>query len=426
MKLSNNFRFLKIKKGSYIVFDNFAVDIKLVSTLVFNFLLKEDFGKIPISLLDILIEKKIIFLSEFDEKVFLDDKIDYINNQMESVNSLYISFTQRCNLNCNHCHFPKRVPLFENIDEFKIKKMIDSWVSFVFETNPNFKDELWVIPYGGDPLMRKDLLFLLLDYLELMKSKSDLYKNIKVYIPTNADLMMMNDLFELKRYNFIHIAFGLDGDESVHCYSKNVSKEQFDSLCKKILLCHDLGIDLSISTIGSIELFEKFDNFLILLKNLKIKKIAINFVRNTKVQVKRYIKALTSVYENHYDVLANLEFQFGKRISILKTKLPFRIDCPCYGKQFTLFPNSTVGVCPFEKEGIVGLDTFLNMNYFEKVEIKNTNKINYHELSIKNGFLYGGGCYWSHCQSCGNKTFDELINKTLFLIIFKKLYHEEL
>ncbi len=426
MKLSSNFRFLKINAGEYVVFDNFAVDIHLVPVEIFKSLTEGEFKSIPVSLIDTFLEKKILFSSKKDELVFLDVKLKYISEQMKSVNSLYLSFTQRCNLTCNHCDFPKRQLSIENINDLKIRNMVDGWISFIFETNSECAEELWIIPYGGDPLLRKDLLFSLLDYVRNMKLKSFFYQNVKVYIPTNADLMTMEDLCNLAKYPFVHIAFGLDGSKNVHCMSKNVSEKQFDLLCEKIVMSKQFGIDLSISVIGSIELFNDFDNFLILLRDLKVKKMAINFIRNIKVNNSEYLKALSHIYNRHYEELIGLEFQLKKRLSVLEMKLPFRIDCPCYGKQFTLFPDSSVGVCPFEKEGIVDLDTFLSMNYLEKTKIKDTNIKNYHELSIKSGFLYGGGCYWSHCRSCENKSFDELVNKRLFLIIFKKIYHEKL
>lgn len=426
MKLSSNFRFLKIGIDDYVVFDNFAVDIYFITSSLFEFLIKEDFKNISNSDINIFIEKNIIFLSEFDESNFLKDKINYVNKQMKSINNLYVSFTQRCNLNCNHCHFPKREPPFENINDLKIRDMISSWIAYIFETNPFCTEELWIIPYGGDPLLRKDLLFSLLDYIKEMKISSGLYKNVKVYVPTNADLMTFLDLHKFTNYDFVHIAFGLDGGEFVHCNSKNVSIEQFESLCSKIRMSVELKIDSSVSSIGSLELFNDFDLFLKLIKDLEVKKIAINFIRNSKVDNEEYFKSLEFVYENYYDELLALEFQLNKRVLIVETKSSFRIDCPCYGKQFTLFPDSTVGVCPFEKNGMISLDHFLSMDYEEKTKIKDININDYYEASVKNGFLYGGGCHWSNCQSVENKSFDELINKKLFLIIFKKIFYGKL
>ena len=108
-----------------------------------------------------------------------------------------IHLTQRCNLRCKYCYENKgnKEISFDNI-----QKIIDNEIKEKREcVNITF--------YGGEPLLKKDLIYNTVDYIKSKKCKTKFYFGIT----TNGTLLDEQFIKYMKNNNFINIAYSFDG-----------------------------------------------------------------------------------------------------------------------------------------------------------------------------------------------------------------------
>ena len=108
-----------------------------------------------------------------------------------------IHLTQRCNLRCKYCYEDKNEKeiSFENI-----KKIIDNEIK-------EKRDYVVFTFYGGEPLLRKDLIYDTIEYIKLQKSKTKFYFGIT----TNGTLLDEQFIQYIEQNNFLNIAYSFDG-----------------------------------------------------------------------------------------------------------------------------------------------------------------------------------------------------------------------
>ena len=112
-----------------------------------------------------------------------------------------LHLTDRCNLRCKYCYENKqsRDIAFENIRlliDNEIKKQSEySCISF----------------YGGEPLLRKDLIHQTIDYINNKKCKTKFYFGMT----TNGTLLDIEFIKYIKENNFINIAYSFDGCKDI-------------------------------------------------------------------------------------------------------------------------------------------------------------------------------------------------------------------
>lgn len=110
--------------------------------------------------------------------------------------------TENCNLKCKYCYEKNKTT--NEIDFENIKSIID------YEIKQNNENSL-INFYGGEPLLRKDLIYKTIDYI---KSKNTRTK-FNFGFATNGILLDDEFLKYMKKNNFILIAYSLDGNEEV-------------------------------------------------------------------------------------------------------------------------------------------------------------------------------------------------------------------
>lgn len=108
-----------------------------------------------------------------------------------------IHLTDYCNLNCKYCYENKKKKeiSFENI-----KLLIDNEIE-------NKKDYVVLTFYGGEPLLKKDLIYKTIDYIKSKKSKTKFYFGMT----TNGTLLDEEFIKYIKHNNFLNIAYSFDG-----------------------------------------------------------------------------------------------------------------------------------------------------------------------------------------------------------------------
>lgn len=112
-----------------------------------------------------------------------------------------IHLTGKCNLRCKYCYENKNNT---EISFDHIKALIDNEI----KTNSNHSV---ITFYGGEPLLRKDLIYQTVDYIKTKESST------KFYFGMTTNGMLMDDKFiqYIKENNFISIAYSFDGNKDV-------------------------------------------------------------------------------------------------------------------------------------------------------------------------------------------------------------------
>lgn len=112
-----------------------------------------------------------------------------------------LHLTDNCNLNCKYCYENKKCAELSIED---IKSIID------YEISNNSKI-CNIVFYGGEPLLKKDVIY---DVIEYIKSKNS-QTRFSFGITTNGTLLDDKFLEFMKENNFINVAYSFDGDEEV-------------------------------------------------------------------------------------------------------------------------------------------------------------------------------------------------------------------
>lgn len=110
--------------------------------------------------------------------------------------------TENCNLKCKYCYEKNKTT--NEIDFENIKSIID------YEIKQNNKNSL-INFYGGEPLLRKDLIYKTIEYIKSKNAKT----KFNFGLATNGMLLDDEFLKYVKKNNFTHIAYSLDGNEEV-------------------------------------------------------------------------------------------------------------------------------------------------------------------------------------------------------------------
>ena len=113
-----------------------------------------------------------------------------------------IHLTNKCNLRCKYCYQTR-----QNMDiSFEhIKNLIDYEISR--------KDKYCVINfYGGEPLLKKDMIIDTIEYVKSKKTNTDFY----YAMTTNGTLLDDEFIKYMKENNFINVTYSFDGTKETH------------------------------------------------------------------------------------------------------------------------------------------------------------------------------------------------------------------
>lgn len=345
-KKSKFLYFLKIGSNYYVIQTLqkviFEIDLELWNLLKKN----EVFYKSTFqdkSVFDILIKNKILLSQKFDEIEKL--KIFYKNKEeVSSLESLHIIPTLRCTLNCKYCF------VFKNNSSLKKRLDMDfetarKGIDFFFEknTHPN----PLVTFYGGEPLIKGDLMFKCVDYIEKI-----LKRKIKKKIITNATIVTEDIAKKLKKYKF-DVSVSIDGNEKAHDTNRInwEGKDSFRDTIRGYRILQKAGIEVKIlCTVGPHNLKNLEENVKFLL-SLKPIAIALNLPKKIEgselekglipeFMMKKYIKALEICYKNKTPELHFADLIYG----FLRKGIKYR-PCSGCGSQIAIAPNGSIGPC---------------------------------------------------------------------------------
>lgn len=131
----------------------------------------------------------------------------------EGIQKLLLESTQQCNLRCKYCSYSGIYPLnrVHNSSHMSFSLMKKS-IDFYFSRASGKKRHISF--YGGEPLLKFDLIKNAVDYLNYLKSKNNKIE-ISVRIATNGTLIHEN-LIDFFIKNKIFLQVSLDGPKRYH------------------------------------------------------------------------------------------------------------------------------------------------------------------------------------------------------------------
>lgn len=163
-------------------------------------------------------------LTRFNKKGLLKsmeiDKIEHNNSEMlklqfnKGVNNIVLQITQGCNLSCSYCPFADGNKIYKShrkhhkkdMDIEIIKKSID-----LLENNSTYNSKKYISFYGGEPLLREDLVEFAVEEAINRFGKDMVYFGLT----TNGTLLTEDFIEKIKDVNFT-ILVSLDGPEEIH------------------------------------------------------------------------------------------------------------------------------------------------------------------------------------------------------------------
>ena len=141
-----------------------------------------------------------------------------------------IHLTEKCNLNCTYCYENKKN---KEISFESIKDLIDYEIS---------RKQAYsiIVFYGGEPLLKKNMIKDTIEYINTKKSKTNFYYGIT----TNGTLLDEEFIKYMKNNKFIYVAYSIDGMEETQNLNRKTAdgKGTFDIVeknAKKLLELYD-------------------------------------------------------------------------------------------------------------------------------------------------------------------------------------------
>lgn len=175
-----------------------------------------------------------------------------------SIENIYISPLEICNLHCKYC-YTKKTNFF--LTNKQILDFVERYNAYLFTLNKKLKSITFC---GGE-------VFIKLDFINLINHLFD--QNIFISIITNGTI---DNLDKIKNPNNCQLLVSLDGPKEIH--DKNRGKGNFDKTINFLKHANELGFHLEIMflvTPDSYNFVKKIKDYLFKLTG---QKIVINFI----------------------------------------------------------------------------------------------------------------------------------------------------
>ena len=238
--------------------------------------------------------------------------------------------TTRCNLNCKLCYINEKCPSDANL----------SIIEHTLKLLPlqSLKN---IIISGGEPLLRPDLIFFILNYIEK-------YSNIRVSLQTNGTLITEEFLKGLKKYK-VGIGISIDGPIEINDKLRGQTSKVLDTLEKLSKLDIKIGVTITLSRYN----YSSLSRLLILLAQFPcINLIGLDPLRPTGRATQNDIAPLKEVEKSLIEFKNTLAWINKKRkcpIILKEAYIQKNRGGYCYGASGNLLvmhPNGSFWACP--------------------------------------------------------------------------------
>jgi uncharacterized protein len=199
--------------------------------------------KIPIPLLDKLIEGRFLISDDFDELNYIQTRLSYHIFRTDIL-SLTILPTLDCNFDCSYCYE-------NNARTYMSNKTINQLINFV-AVNLAGKKRFSVAWYGGEPLLASDTIWKLSQVFIAMSEKLGI--DYDACIITNGSLLTAENIDKLIEYKVDSIQVTIDGPRDIHNTMRPFScKHSMDTKSYDVILdnissaCEKININVRIN-----------------------------------------------------------------------------------------------------------------------------------------------------------------------------------
>ncbi len=281
------------------------------------------------------------------------------------LNSLRVVLTEKCPFRCQYCFVKNKKDIsLTDLSWESLKKGID----LLIKLNPKKGIELQF--FGGEPLVRFDLIQQAVEYIEEQIIKGKI-KQVHYGITTNGALVDDKKAKFLKEKSFL-VSVSLDGWKELNDLNRQFANKEgtFSHILRglEILKKHhnDIGILVTPSKTNIDQLADACEY---IIKDLKFKFITINTPQpvngNWEVDGKKFslqLKKCFKVAEENNAVINH----FGTRtLFALNEKLPMAMSCSKFGNDYTatLSPDGKVSPCIVSWEHPESLNKLDNFSY---------------------------------------------------------------
>jgi radical SAM protein with 4Fe4S-binding SPASM domain len=346
---------------------------------------------------------------------------------------LYLMTAQGCNFECRYCPVPETALKYgaSLLSKENAFAGIDLWqehLNEMFDSN----HEYYVIFYGGEPLLNKDVIKQSLEYLQIKKEAGMLPAKLNMMIATNGALVDEEVINLCLQYN-VSVAVGLDGPKTLNDTLKVdvEGRGTFDRIVAVIRKLVERGVQTYASASITPSNLEHVSDYGAFFKELGVEKFGLNFLKG-KFLIKivgesnlddYYRKASKAIIEqSRRQADDGFEYQMQKKQIAFDQKDFFPVDCTCYGNQLVIQPDGQISNCPFYKAqlgNVCGVGK--NFRIWNQPIVHEWRKRLplFHSGIAKS--MCGGGCAWSSIELKGDSTATDDSSK-----IFAEMVLEEL
>lgn len=321
-----------------------------------------------------------------------------------------LHITKGCNLNCSYCYSPPAGNNHMTIET--AKKSID----FVYA---NYPINTGLIFFGGEPLLRKEMISEIIDYTNYLKRKTGYYLHFKV---TTNGTLLDEEFLKFTSLSGLAISISIDGNKEAHDhFRKSVNNiGSFDAIEPKIdMLLQFQPYAKALMTVSPETLDYYSDSFEFLIKKgFKYIIASLNYSADwTDDDVKRLKKQYLIISKMYEKLICREEkFYFSpfemKLASHIKQDNQECYQCHLGKNQISISHNGDIYPCvQFVKDGIS------NTKYKIGDIINGINKERQEELyreSKEHDEVCSSCVYFNRCNnkcSCLNWQLTGLVNK---------------
>lgn len=273
---------------------------------------------------------------------------------------LYLMMSQECNFGCNYCPIPalsdkygKRVLSFEDaIAGIKL------WQKHI-KDYPKDNDSYFLIFYGGEPLLNREVLEQLLPYIADEQKAGRFPDKLELMLCTNGSLIDESLLKLFVRYR-VTVAVGIDGSQEHNDRIRvaNDGSPTFTGIEQTVRQLVKNDVRVVASVIITPANADRVSEYPKLLQDMHIVKFGFNLMKGKALMhalhgesMEDYCqRAARGILSGIKDTAGNkqfYEYQLEKKLTALQNGLPFSVDCTCYGNQLVIQPDGQVSNCPF-------------------------------------------------------------------------------
>lgn len=339
---------------------------------------------------------------------------------------LYLMLAQHCNYACKNCPIPalakkhgdRRLSFEDAVAGIKL------WQRHIADAAKDC-EPYYIIFYGGEPLLNRDVLEALLPYIHRERNAGNLPRNIELMLCTNGSLIDDRISALLASYD-VTVAVGSDGPGDFHDRIRITAEGDPTSgvavySIKKLIRA---GVRVVASATITPANAEHLSEYPVFFRELGVSQFGFNLLKGGSLKSelagkgieehgRLVARGIASAYDDFAKTGRCYEYQLEKKMSVFTGGNPFSLDCTCYGSQLVIQADGQVSNCPFlriDQGHVRKVSDGFRIGRTKDVEKWRTRISLLVDSSFESGVLDGGGCAWSCSELYGDALHGDVLN----------------